>query len=57
MEENYHILEMSEAIDGLGIATERFVKEKEKKLASPPIFSGTFLECYQEKQKLLKRRK
>lgn len=48
---------MSEAKDGLGIATERFVQEKDKKLASPPIFTGTFKECYDEKQKLLKRKK
>lgn len=55
--DTYCILEMNEAKDGLGIATERFVKEKDKKLASPPVFTGTFMECYEEKQKMLKRKK
>jgi len=56
---SYCILEMKEAKDGLGITTENFFKEKEKekKITSKPLFSGSFMECFEEKQKLIKRRK
>lgn len=56
---SYCVLEMTEAKDGLGITTEKFFKEKEKekKITVKPLFSGSFIECLEEKKKLIKRRK
>ena len=53
-EKSYLIIEMNEAKDGVGIASEGFYLEKH--WTNKKLFKGSFEDCYVEKQKLLKNK-